>query len=58
MSGYEIMFKLGRFFLARDGSGWFLGKSMSGYYVALRAGDLIPFKRRQTRTMFWKELMK
>lgn len=58
MNGYEIKFQLGQFFIARDGDGWFLGKNCAGYYAALRASDLIPFRRRQTRTAFWRELFK
>ncbi len=57
-SGYEIKFKLGNFFFAKDkGEGsFFIGKSMNGFYTALYFDDLYFWQKREVKTMFWKYL--
>jgi hypothetical protein len=59
-SGYEVKFKIGNFFLAKDygENNYFIGKSMNGFYTALYLDDLYFWKPRKCKTTFWKHLFK
>lgn len=60
MSGYEIIFKLGPFWIGKDSSQYFIGRNCDGFYVALYLRDLAFWRCRkcnETQTLFWKHLL-
>lgn len=58
IAGYEVKFRLGNFFLAKDTgeNNFFIGKSMKDFYVALYFDDLYFWRKREVKTLFWKYL--